>query len=397
MGQPLSGLRVLELGTFVSAPYCGKLFAGYGAEVIKVEPPGGDIARAHGPFKDGAPNPETSALFLYLNTGKKSVELDVSSPAGREAFLRLAASCDVLVENFRPADIRALGLTYAALAAVNPRLVVVSITAYGQDGPYADFRSNNLVAFAMGGQMFITGTQEGGPLKNGGYQADYQGGLNGFSAAMLGVLAAERDGLGQHVDVSVQHCMAPLLEAGIPNYTYLGRWSGQRRGNFMASFIGIYPCVDGHLGIHLMPRNWKPFTDTINRPDLFGDPRYATQQDRFVHNDELMAEFYAWAATETKHDIYQRAGAGRAPVAFVHTMADLLESPQLNARGFIQRIEHPVAGEAAYPGPPWWIGPDGWASSRAPLLGEHTNEILRDVAGLSRQEMDRLTRESVPA
>lgn len=376
MPLPLEGLRVLEIGTFVSAPYCGKLFAGYGAEVIKVEPPGGDISRAHGPFKDGVPNRETSALFLYLNTGKKSVELDIGSPEGREAFLRLVETADVLIENYRPADMRALGLTYETLSALNPRLVMISVTTFGQDGPYAGFESNNLVAFAMGGQMFITGTQDGGPLKNGGYQADYQGGLNAFSAGMLAVTAAERDGLGQHVDVSIQQCMAPLLEATIPYYTYLGRWAGLRRGNHMASFIGIYPCADGHLGIHIMPRNWKPFTDVIGRPDMFDDPRFVTQALRAQHNDDLMAEFYAWAAGESKHDIYRRAGAGRAPIAFVHTMDDLLTSPHLAERGFIQRIDHPVAGEAAYPGPPWWIGPDAWRHERAPLLGEHNAEIL---------------------
>ena len=376
MPQPLEGLRVLEIGTFVSAPYCGKLFAGYGAEVIKVEPPGGDLSRAHGPFKDGVPNPETSALFLYLNTGKKSVVLDIGAPEGRRQFLELVKTADVVIENFRPADMRRLGLTYETLSAANPRLVVISITAFGQDGPYADYESNNLVAFAMGGQMFMTGTQDGGPLNNGGYQADYQGGLNAFSAGMLAVLAAERDGLGQHVDISVQQCMAPILEATIPYYTYMGRWAGLRRGNHMASFIGIYPCADGHLGIHIMARNWKPFTDAIGRQDLFDDPRFVTQAARAQNNDDLMAEFYAWAAGETKHDIYRRAGAGRAPIAFVHTMDDLLTSPQLESRGFIQRIDHPVAGEAAYPGPPWWIGPDGWSHQRAPLLGEHTAEAL---------------------
>ena len=376
MPQPLEGLRVLEIGTFVSAPYCGKLFAGYGAEVIKVEPPGGDLSRAHGPFKDGVPNPETSALFLYLNTGKKSVVLDIGAPEGRRQFLELVKTADVVIENFRPADMRRLGLTYETLSAANPRLVVISITAFGQDGPYADYESNNLVAFAMGGQMFMTGTQDGGPLKNGGYQADYQGGLNAFSAGMLAVLAAERDGLGQHVDVSVQQCMAPILEATIPYYTYMGRWAGLRRGNHMASFIGIYPCADGHLGIHIMARNWKPFTDAIGRQDLFDDPRFVTQAARAQNNDDLMAGVYAWAAGEAKHDIYRRAGAGRAPIAFVHTMDDLLPSPQLESRGFIQRIDHPVAGEAAYPGPPWWIGPDGWSHQRAPLLGEHTAEVL---------------------
>ncbi len=389
----LEGLRVLELGTFVSAPYCGKLFAGYGAEVIKVEPPGGDLSRAHGPFRDGRPDRETSALFLYLNTGKRSVVLDPRSPEGRDAVLRLAAKCDVVIENFRPADMAELGLGYEAFRAVNSRVNVVSITPFGQDGPYADYRANNLVAFAMGGQMFITGSAEGGPLKNGGYQADYQGGLNGFSAAMLAVLAAERDGQGQHVDVSIQQCMAPILEAAIPYYTYLGRWAGIRRGNHMASFIGIYPCADGHLGVHVMARNWKPFVEAIERPDLGEDPRFGTQADRVAHNDELMAELYAWAAGQGKRAIYERAGAMRAPIAYVHTMEDVIESPQLNARGYLTRVAHPVAGEATYPGPPWWMGQDGWQAGRAPLLGEHTEEVLREVAGMSAAEIARCSPE----
>lgn len=393
MTYALDGIRVLEIGTFVSAPYCGKLFAGYGADVIKVEPPGGDIARAHGPFRNGEPHPETSALFLYLNTGKRSVELDLRTPAGLDAFYRMVEQADVVIENFQPRDAQALGVKYDRIREVNPHAVVVSITAYGQDGPYADYRTNNLTAFAMGGQMYITGTQEGGPLKNGGYQADYQGGLNAFSGAMLALTAAERDGEGQHVDISVQHCMAPLLESGIPVYSYLGRWMPFRRGNHMASFIGIYPCTDGHLGIHLMPRNWKPFLETIDRMDLYEDPRFKTQADRTVHNDELMAEFFAWAAGETKKDIYERAGRMRAPIAYVHTMADLLESPQLRERGFIQQITHPVAGEASYPGPPWWLGPDGWRPEPAPLLGADTEVVLTDVAGLDERQIAALREE----
>lgn len=393
MTGPFAGLRVIELGTFVSAPYCGKLFAGYGADVIKVEPPGGDLARHHGPFKDGKPDPETSALFLYLNTGKRSVEIDLRTGAGLDAFFRLAATADVVVENFRPADLRAVGVTYERLREVNPRLVLVSITAFGQEGPYGDYRANNLVAFAMGGQMFITGTQEGGPVKNGGYQADYQGGLNGFSAAALALLAAERDGLGQHVDISVQQCMAPILEAYVPYYSYLGRWSPARRGNHMASYIGIYPCSDGHLGVHVMARNWAKFTEAIERPELREDARFATQAARTAHNDELMAELYAWAAGQEKRAVYERAGRTGAPIAYVHTMADILESPQLAARGWLQRVDHPVAGEAAYPGPPWWMGEDAWRTGRAPLLGEHTREVLRDVAGLSAAELARLAAE----
>ena len=386
MPLPLEGIRVLEVGTFVSAPYCGRLFAGYGAEVIKIEPPGGDLARAHGPFKDGDPNPETSALFLYLNTNKRSVELDLSSQAGQDALLRLAADADVIIENYRPSDARALGLDYERLRAVNPRLVLVSITAYGQEGPYAEYRSNNLIAFAMGGQMFLTGDPDKSPVKNGGYQADYQGGLNAFSAANLALLAAERDGEGQHVDISVQHCMAPILEAGIPFYAYNGLWLGQRRGNLMSSFMGIYPCLDGQVGVHVMARNWPPFAEATGHPEWLEDERFATAESRRAHDDELMAGVIAWAAGVSKKDAYAIGGEHRAPITFIHTMEDLLESPQLAARGFLRRIDHPVAGEATYPGPPWWMGPDAWRDGRAPLLGEHTGAVLAE-AGLSGAEV----------
>ena len=386
MPLPLEGIRVLEVGTFVSAPYCGRLFAGYGAEVIKVEPPGGDLARAHGPFKDGEPNPETSALFLYLNTNKQSVELDLASQAGRDAFLRLAADADVVVENYRPSDARALGLDYERLREVNPRVVLVSITAYGQEGPYAEYRSNNLIAFAMGGQMFITGDPDREPVKNGGYQADYQGGLNAFSAANLALLAAERDGEGQHVDISVQHCMGPILEAGIPFYSYNGMWLGQRRGNLMSSFMGVYPCLDGQVGVHVMARNWPPFARATGHPEWLEDERFATAESRREHDDVLMAEVIAWAAGVTKQEAYALGGEHRAPITFIHTMKDLLESPQLAARGYLRRIDHPVAGEATYPGPPWWMGPEAWRDGRAPLLGEHTGAVLAE-AGLSAAEI----------
>ncbi len=386
MPLPLEGIRVLEVGTFVSAPYCGRLFAGYGAEVIKIEPPGGDLARAHGPFRDGEPNPETSALFLYLNTNKQSVELDLASQAGRDALLRLAADADVIIENFRPGDARALGLEYERLRAANPRLVLVSITAYGQEGPYAEYRSNNLIAFAMGGQMFITGDPDREPVKNGGYQADYQGGLNAFSAANLALLAAERDGEGQHVDISVQHCMGPILEAGIPFYSYNGMWLGQRRGNLMSSFMGVYPCLDGQVGVHVMARNFPPFARATGHPEWLEDERFATAESRREHDDVLMAEVIAWAAGVTKKEAYALGGEHRAPITFIHTMKDLLESPQLASRGYLRRIDHPVAGEATYPGPPWWMGPDAWRDGPAPLLGEHTAAVLGE-AGLSAAEV----------
>ena len=378
--QPLSGIKVLELGNFVSAPYCGKLFAGYGAEVIKIEPPDGDISRTHGPFKNNQPNPETSALFMYLNTDKYSVTLDLQTVAGHNNLIELIKKSDVFIENYRPDDARALGIDYETLKVINPRLVVISITAYGQKGPYANFYSNNLIAFAMSGQMFITGTEEGGPLKNGGYQADYQGGLNAFSAGMLALLAAERDEVGQHVDISVQHCMGPILEAGIPFYSYMGLWAPERRGNLMSSIMGVYPCIDGQIGIHVMARNWPPFARAVGHEEWILDERYSTAAARMENSDELMAEIIQWSTNITKKEAHRTGGEHRAPITYIHDMADLMESPQLKERGFLREIEHPVAGKATYPGPPWWMGPDSWTDNPAPLLGENTKEILGMLA-----------------
>jgi formyl-CoA transferase len=157
----------------------------------------------------------------------------------------------------------------------------------------------------------------------------------------------------------------------------------------MASFVGIYPCADGYLGVHVMARNWKPFVNAIGHPEWEEDPRFNTQANRMQNNDDLMAELYAWAATENKRDVYERAGRMRAPISYVHTMQDIVESPQLQARGFLTRIDHPVAGGGVYVGPPWWMGPDGWRHGRAPLLGEHTRDVLTSVAGLSNVELGR--------
>ena len=227
--------------------------------------------------------------------------------------------------------------------------------------------------------MFITGTEEGGPLKNGGYQADYQGGLNAFSAGMLAVLATERDGVGQHVDISVQHCMGPILEAGIPFYSYMGLWAPERRGNLMSSIMGVYPCIDGQIGIHVMARNWPPFARAVGHEEWILDERYSTAEARMENSDELMAEIIQWSTNITKKEAHQAGGENRAPITYIHDMADLMESPQLKERGFLREIEHPVAGKATYPGPPWWMGPDNWTDNPAPLLGANTKVILEGL------------------
>jgi crotonobetainyl-CoA:carnitine CoA-transferase CaiB-like acyl-CoA transferase len=317
---PLLGFTVLELGEGVSAPYCGKLLADYGADVIKVEPPEGDPARRHGPFPDdrtgvGLPHPEKSALFLYLNTNKKGVTLDFSTASGARLLRRLVEEADVLVENQPPGRLEELALSYRELARLNPRLLMVSVKPFGE-GPYGRWRATNLTSFASGGQMYLTGDPDREPLLNGGYQAEYQAGLNAFAATLAALLGLAVMEVGQHVEVSAMECQACVLENYLPDYA-CGRSDapGRRRGNVSSAL----------------------------------------------------------------------------------TLEEVLRSPEMKARRFFQEVDHPVAGRRAYPGPPFRLtdGPPsdggwGWRAGRAPLLGEHNDEVFGGLLGLERSDVVRL-------
>ncbi|MHB8574743.1 MAG: CaiB/BaiF CoA transferase family protein [Dehalococcoidia bacterium] len=387
--QALDGLVVLELGEYVAAPFCGKLLADYGATVLKVEPPGlGDPARAAGPFPDSGPHLERSALYLYLNTNKQSVSIDIDQAAGQALVRRLADDADLLIENYPPGYLRERALDHAALAGRNPRLVCVSLSAWGQDGPWAGWKATNLVSLATGGQVHRPGDADREPLKPGGEQADYQLGLNGFGAALTGYWDALETGTGQWIDVSAQEAMASTLEIALNTYAYTGRdlWS-TRRGNINSAMMGIFPCADGYLGIHAMPRNVAPLFETMEMPELVTDARYNTPAGRLQNNDELTATIYAWAADKEKREVYTRAGSMRGPIAYVHDMQDLIDSPQLAARQYLHQVDHPVAGRLTYPGAPFLMSETRARSGRAPLLGEHTAAVLRERLGQSEDEL----------
>lgn len=395
--QALAGITVVEFGSNVAAPFCGKLLADYGATVVKVEPPGtGDPAREAGPFPDRGPDRETSALYLYLNTNKQSVALDLEQAAGLRLALDLARQADVVVENYPPGYLHERGLGYAALRELNPALVYVSLSAWGQTGPWSQWRATNLISFATGGQMQLTGDPDREPLKTGGEQADYQLGLNGFSAALVGLWDALETGTGQQIDISAQEAMASTLEVALNTYAYTGIdvW-GQRRGNVLASTMGIFPCADGYLGIHAMPRNFPPLLQTMELEHLLEDDRFNSPAARLQNNDELLAMMFAWAADKQKQEVYARAGQMRGPVAFVHDMADLFASPQLGARGSLQEVGHPEAGRITLPGAPFKLSETPARVGRAPLLGEHTTIVLRERLGLTDDDLRALSGQGV--
>jgi crotonobetainyl-CoA:carnitine CoA-transferase CaiB-like acyl-CoA transferase len=389
---PLAHLRVLDLTSGVSGPWCTKLLADYGADVIKAERPGiGDSSRGHGPFPHNIPDREASALFLWLNTSKRGITLDFATATGRALVLRLAASCDAVVQDWRPSEVVALGLRYEDFAAVNPRIVVTSVTAFGQSGPYAEWRATNIVSYAAGGQHYITGDPDREPLQNAGYQALYQAGTQAFGATLAALWDAAEQGRGQAVEIAGIEAMASILELYLPDYAYRKSEAlTQRRGNFASAVVGIYPAADGHIGIHAMPKNWPQLLEAMDAQWMATDERFIDNRARLGNDDELSAQFYGWAASKTKREAYERAGATRAPISPVNTIGDLLASPHLAERRFFREIEHPIAGPLPYPGPPARLSATPATPGRAPLLGEHNTDIFGGLLGLEARAVARL-------
>ena len=351
MTAALQGIRVLDLSRYVAGAYCAKLLAAFGAEVVKVEPPGtGDPARAMGPFLHDRPNPETSALFLYLNTGKQGLTLNLKHPQGRDILKALVRDTDVLVENFTPRVMPALGLDYATLSAVNPRLIMVSISSFGQSGPYRDCKANDMISYALGGYMYLNGHPQRQPLSGGGHQPAYQGGLHGYSGAMAALMSREQSGQGQHVDISIQECMTSIYQFTINRYVYVGRIQ-KRLGNRYqrAHPITIYLCKDGLISLAL-----------TGLTELLDDARLATPfacSEHAASFDECLAP---WLQAHGKHDIVHRCQENRIPAAFVNDVAEVMDA------GF------PFHMTATPP-----------VLQRACLLGEHAQDILTARLGCS--------------
>jgi len=379
---PLEGVKVLELAEGVAGPFAGKMMGAMGADVIKVEPPGrGDAARAFPPFLDDAPHPETSGLFLYLNTNKRGVTLDLAHPSGRELARRLVGWADVIVESSAPGRLAEWGLGYEAIAPLNPGAILVSVTPFGQDGPYRDYQSSDLVALALGGLLYITGEPDREPLKLGGQPSEYFAGLAAFSAAMVALHHRDAGGEGQHVDVSVLEGIATAqMYAGL-NYAYLHE--NRRRQN---AFAPMFRAKDGHVGVMYRQPNWPTFCEMIGHPELVRDERFRDVAARRDHAGELNAIVAEWMASQPKEELYHRAQAARMPFGYICDARDLIESPQYGARGYFQEIDHPLAGRHLYPGMPIHWGHERWELHGAPLLGAHNAEVYGGL-GVSGEEL----------
>ena len=394
----LQGVRVLDLTHHVAGPYCAKLLADFGADVVKIERPGGDSARSLPPFADDDPHPERSLLFAYLNTNKKSVTLNLKTPTGRALFNRLLADADILVENFSPRVMPSLGLDYDALSLINPALVMVSISNFGQTGPYRDYKASDIVHYALGGLMYIFGSADREPLKHALRQTQFKAGTNAATAALIGWYHQHLNGEGQHIDISIQECVTSALRDTTSLYTYAGS-TRQRQPAYTGDMPrSPVPTQDGYIvPIHFGGAvDWHGVADFIGAPAL-KDDAFATTESRFDNAQALQEALEDGMKQWSKFDLMREAHKRRGHIyGVVHSPAEVLASEQYSARGYFTDITHSVIGEATYPGAPFIMSETPWnTETPAPLLGEHNREVFCDRLGLSLEDLNLLTASGV--
>ena len=372
---------VLDASQDVAGSFCAKILAELGMEVIKVEPPEGDPLRRVGPFKSGVPHLETSAPFLYLNTSKKSVTLDLHSHQGRELLDQLIARSDVLVHSFPTHDSAAMELGYDRLSRLQPSLVMTSLSPFGRSGPYADYKAVDLTLYALSGHMYLTGQQDREPLMPYGNQPQHQLGLNACVATLAALFFRERTGIAQEVDVTGMETGASILENSIGLYTFRNIIRS-RYGNryFRGSpIINYYQCSDGWVGIFPVGRSLEEFSLLIEHPELTS--MLETGQDV----EAIFERFYAlavnWCLAHSREEIFQRAQELRIPCGIGYTIPELLNDPQLVSRRHFVKLDHPQAGSHHYPSLPIKGKQLKLTDARAPRLGEHQEEIFGQAQG----------------
>jgi len=393
----LGGRRVLELADEKTA-YCGKLLADLGADVVCVEPPGGGPGRRAPPCVAAADGTPRSLAFLYANTNKRSVTLDLQRPEARPILLALAREADLVVEASEPGTLEGLGLSFDRLCEVNPRLVLTSITGFGQTGPARAWRSSDLVAGALGGALAVTGEEDDPPVRLAGAQVTVAGGTVAAVSSLVALLAASQRGVGQHVDISLEEVVA-----SITHICGVGKWLDdgiipRRRGTSLFHSVpsGAYPCRDGL--IYLMvnrPSHWQALAawvhETTGNAEIL-DPIFegpsSTRQPYRELLDLFLVEFTGRLGVEEAYHEGQRRHIAVTPL---HAASDVARDPQLAARGFFVDVDHPGLGRLRHPGAPYRLDRTPWRIRRpAPAAGAHNHALYGEELGMAAPELARL-------
>ena len=389
----LNGVKILDLTHHIAGPYCTKLLSDFGAQVIKIERPGGDPARDMPPFYHDERHPEKSLPFLYLNTGKRSVTLNLKSDRGLHILRELAKDADILVENFSPRVMPSLGLDFPTLSELNPALVMVSISNFGQSGPYRDYKATDMVEYALGGLMYIFGSYDREPLKHAFNQAQFKAGTNGAAAALMALYHQRSTGQGQHVDISIQESVASGLRDVTSNFTYTGAVR-RRQPNHSGDLTRLRAVSDGYILPNLgigSRLNWNTVVEFLEAPEL-DDDKFRTPSARLENAEELGVILDRIFLSKNKMDIFYRAHQQRFIYGVIDSLEEVMASPQTLARGGFAEVDHPVAGTIKYPGAPFKLSGTPWDGLHpAPTLGQHTQEVFSQRLGYTAAELEELS------
>ena len=408
MTGPLTDVVVLDLTQEIAGPYATKLFADFGAEVIKVEPPNGDSSRQLGPFPkslagwqlgpvpDEEKHLEKSGTFFYFNTNKRSIAIDLESEGGKEVFWRLVDRADVIVESYQPGRMTDLGIDWETISQRKSGLPLVSITNFGQISPYKDYKGSDLVLYAYAGEMYSTGLIDREPVKMYGTAALVQSGSAAATAIMGAVMMGRWQGVGQHIDFSIadSHLVGvDRRHATVMGYQFSGRTTLRAPASGTRLLGGVYPCQDGWVDLDgggaRFHRSARQF---LGHPEWLEDPKW---DDPSIHQnpemiEEFNAHFYVWLMEHTKREIWKRARDARILCGPLFTIKEVFEDENFRKRGVFQKASHSFLGDFEFPGRPFILSDSPWEYRRpAPLLGEHSAEILEEC-GFNTKEISRL-------
>ncbi len=386
---PLKGIRVLDLTRVLAGPYCAMLLGDMGAEIIKIEEPGkGDDTRGWPPFAGGE-----STYFMSVNRNKHSITLNLKAPEGRDILKRLAKKSDVVLENFRAGTMEKLGLGYATLSKLNPRLVYCAMSGFGESGPDAHRGGYDLIVQAESGVMDLTGFADGPPVKVGNSIADLVAGMSGAHGVTLALLVRQRTKRGQKVEIAMLDVMASLLTYQAGMYLNAGR-TPARRGNEHPSIVPyeVFRAADAYIVIGAANDSlWQRCCVALEQPDLAKEPRYATVASRVEHRATLVPRLNEILSTRPAEDWLKRLETAGVPAGRIRTVPEVCESEHLKARGMVVSLPHPKAKTVKMMGVPMRLhGTPGRAVSAAPVLGADTERVLTRVLGVRRTDVRRL-------
>ncbi len=391
----LSGYRVLDLSSALGA-FCGKLLHDLGMDVIKVEPPQGDALRSEPPFAKGHSHREGSLRFAYLNAGKRSITLDITRESGRKLLLELVRRCDFLLETFEPGFLAANRLDYAALVEQNPKLILISLTGFGQSGPYAHFRAPDLVTTAMGGLLYISGDPSLAPCNPPETQGYYYGSLFAAYGATLALWQRETRGIGAHIDASVQASLA-LHEHVAFNYSAEGRVmkraGSQHQHNAPAN---LFKCKNGYIALFVTQNHWPILLKVWeDHPKELDDPKWINSNLRRQHAEYINAQVTTYTSRFLKEDLAELMQKHGIPGLPVNSPSDFMRDPHIQARGFFSSVVHPVLGVLKQPGNPFMVDGKRAPAEAAPVLGQHNEAVYCRELGLSAGDLNVLAADGV--